>query len=69
MEVPWPEALEDGDKQMYLEEFEDVAELAGSYDGHPSASQGPSVGGVGCGAKRPGEDGVGPHERRPDRGF
>ncbi|VDP96556.1 unnamed protein product [Echinostoma caproni] len=29
MKVPWPAAFEDGDMRMFLEEFEDVAELAG----------------------------------------
>ncbi|VDP88549.1 unnamed protein product [Echinostoma caproni] len=29
MKVPWPAAFEDGDVRMFLEEFEDVAELAG----------------------------------------
>ncbi|VDP94472.1 unnamed protein product [Echinostoma caproni] len=29
MKVPWPAAFEGGDVRMFLEEFEDVAELAG----------------------------------------
>ncbi|VDP67883.1 unnamed protein product [Echinostoma caproni] len=61
MKVPRPEALEDGDSRKFLEEFEDVAELAGIRSDR--------VGGTGCGAKRPGEDGVGRQEGRPDRGF
>ncbi|VDP30769.1 unnamed protein product [Echinostoma caproni] len=31
MKVPWPAAFEDGDVRMFLEEFEDVAELAGIW--------------------------------------
>ncbi|VDP80834.1 unnamed protein product [Echinostoma caproni] len=29
MKVPWPEVYEDGNSRTFLEEFEDVAELAG----------------------------------------
>ncbi|VDP42675.1 unnamed protein product, partial [Echinostoma caproni] len=29
MKVPWPAAFEEGDVRMFLEEFENVAELAG----------------------------------------
>ncbi|VDP76388.1 unnamed protein product, partial [Echinostoma caproni] len=34
MKVPWPAAFEDGDVRMFLEEFEDVAELAGIRTDH-----------------------------------
>ncbi|VDP91863.1 unnamed protein product, partial [Echinostoma caproni] len=41
----------------------------GSVDDPPSASQGPSAGSVGCGAKRPGGDGMGAAKDAPIAGF
>ncbi|VDP75070.1 unnamed protein product [Echinostoma caproni] len=69
MKVSWSAAFEYGDVRMFLEEFEDVAELAGirTDSGKLTALRALLKGRArvgGC-TKRPGENGVG----RPDRGL
>ncbi|VDP69391.1 unnamed protein product [Echinostoma caproni] len=71
MKVPWPAAFEDGDVRMFLEELEDVVELAGirTDRGKLTTLRWLLKGSVERGTKRPGEDGVGRREGRLDRGL